>query len=143
MKNVLTEDPERAQLRLKWSKLMDLYGDLLPDRQREFLALHYNEDLSLSEIADMYHITRQAVHDAVNKGKRSLGKYEEHLHLDKRTPVDHHDQAPPWLERSTRIIHKIQFDLQETPLYDNSKVMKQLTDLETLLKEASEGSSNQ
>ena len=37
--------------RLRQTMLLDLYGELLTDKQRECYDLHYNEDLSLSEIA--------------------------------------------------------------------------------------------
>ena len=39
--------------------LYDFYGDVLTERQKEFYDLYYNEDLSLSEIAENSGITRQ------------------------------------------------------------------------------------
>ncbi len=63
------------------ASLWSLYGELLPARQRTFIDLHYNEDLSLSEIADTRQISRQAVHDAIRLGVRSLLRYEEALGL--------------------------------------------------------------
>ena len=43
----------------RMTMLFDFYGELLTDRQKEFYDLYYNEDLSLSEIAENYGISRQ------------------------------------------------------------------------------------
>ena len=45
----------------RMTMLFDFYGELLTDRQKEFYDLYYNEDLSLSEIAENYGISRQVV----------------------------------------------------------------------------------
>ena len=45
----------------RMTMLFDFYGELLTDRQKEFYDLYYNEDLSLSEIAENYGISRQGV----------------------------------------------------------------------------------
>ena len=45
--------------------LYDFYGELLTDRQKEFFDLYYNEDLSLSEIAENAEISRQGVRDVI------------------------------------------------------------------------------
>ena len=44
------------------AELLDCYGMLLTARQRECLDLYYNENLTLAEIAEYFHISRQAVH---------------------------------------------------------------------------------
>lgn len=62
-------------------ELLDCYGALLTARQRECLDLYYNENLSLGEIAEEFHISRQAVHDAMRHGEEQLVSYEEALHL--------------------------------------------------------------
>ena len=61
--------------------LLDFYGELLTPRQREVLALHCNDDLSLAEIAQELGISRQAAHDAIATGKALLLRYEEKLCL--------------------------------------------------------------
>lgn len=66
------------------SILCDLYGKLLTEKQLELLNDYYNNDLSLSEIAENNNITRQAVRDNIKKGERKLFEYEEKLSFMKR-----------------------------------------------------------
>ena len=63
---------------------LDFYSQLLTPRTREVLELHYNEDMSLSEIAEHIGITRQGVHDKIIKGVAQLSGYETSLGLAKR-----------------------------------------------------------
>ena len=67
------------------SILCQLYGKLLTKKQYEFLDNYYNNDLSLSEIAENNNITRQAVRDIIKKGEKKLFEYEEKLLFMKRT----------------------------------------------------------
>ena len=69
---------------VKISILCDLYGKLLTEKQLEFLNDYYNNDLSLSEIAENSNITRQAVRDIIKKGEKKLFEYEEKLLFMKR-----------------------------------------------------------
>ena len=66
------------------SILCDLYGKLLTQKQFDFLNDYYNNDLSLSEIAENNQITRQAVRDIIKKGEKKLFEYEEKLLFMKR-----------------------------------------------------------
>ena len=66
------------------SILCDLYGKLLTEKQFEFINDYYNNDLSLSEIAENNNITRQAVRDNIKKGEKKLFEYEEKLSFMKR-----------------------------------------------------------
>ncbi len=61
--------------------LMDCYMDLLTDKQREYLSLYYEEDLSLSEIAEDLNVSRNAVYDNLKRAVASLEDYEKKLHL--------------------------------------------------------------
>jgi len=63
---------------------LDFYGQLLTDRTREVLELHFGDDLSLAEIAADLGITRQAVHDRIRQGVGNLVGYESKLGLAKR-----------------------------------------------------------
>ena len=56
--------------------LFDFYGDLLTEKQREYYDLHYNNDLSLFEIAEMSGTTRQAVWDIIRRAEQSLREIE-------------------------------------------------------------------
>ncbi len=61
--------------------LFDVYGCLLTDKQQQALALTYNEDYSLGEIAAMLGISRQAVFDSIRRGEELLQSYDEKLGL--------------------------------------------------------------
>ena len=63
------------------SLLYDFYGQLLSKRQQEVMALYHEENLSLSEIAEEFGISRQAVHDTLKKAEQALGEYEGKLGL--------------------------------------------------------------
>lgn len=67
------------------SMLLQFYGKLLTDKQYDLLNDYYNNDLSLSEIAENLEITRQAVRDILKKGENKLFEYEEKLNVMKKT----------------------------------------------------------
>ncbi|MDO4965970.1 MAG: YlxM family DNA-binding protein [Lachnospiraceae bacterium] len=64
--------------------LFDFYGDLLTDRQRSIYQDAVYEDLSLSELAESYGISRQGVHDQIKRCNKTLEEYEQKLHLVER-----------------------------------------------------------
>ena len=64
--------------------LFDFYGDVLTERQKEFYDLYYNEDLSLSEIAENNGITRQGVRDAIKRAEALLFDMESKLKFSKK-----------------------------------------------------------
>ena len=66
---------------LSVSILIDFYGQLLTEKQAEALDLYYNDDLSLSEIADVMEISRQGVRDFIKRGEKQLAEYEAKLGL--------------------------------------------------------------
>ena len=65
--------------KVRISILLEIYGKLLTEKQYEFMDYYYNEDLSLSEIADNNDITRQAVRTILLKSKKKLEEYESKL----------------------------------------------------------------
>ena len=66
------------------SLLLQIYGKILTDKQYEIMDDYYNNDLSLSEIAENSNITRQAVRDVIKKGENKLFELEEKLLFMKR-----------------------------------------------------------
>ena len=61
--------------------LYDFYGELLTDHQRSIYEDAVFGDLSLSELAEDYGITRQGVHDLIKRCDKLLQGYENKLHL--------------------------------------------------------------
>ena len=61
--------------------LFDFYGELLTDHQKKIYEEAISEDLSLSELAEEYGISRQGVHDLIKRCDKILLDYEEKLHL--------------------------------------------------------------
>ena len=70
--------------RFEISFLLDFYGDLLTDKQREAVDLYYNQDFSLFEISQHAGITRQGVRDMIKKSEDELVYLEEKLGLLKK-----------------------------------------------------------
>ena len=63
--------------RLKHSMLLDFYGELLTEKQRECYDLHYNDDYSLAEIAEQCGISRQGVWDNIRRAEAFMTDVEE------------------------------------------------------------------
>ena len=64
--------------------LLDFYGDILTERRRDALDFYYNNDMSLSEIAEEMGISRQGVRDLIKKAEEELFFLEARLHLLQR-----------------------------------------------------------
>ncbi len=60
-------------------RLIDIYGKVLSERQRDVVDLYYNEDLSLAEISENCGITRQGVRDAIKHAIETLNSLEASL----------------------------------------------------------------
>lgn len=58
------------------SSLLDVYGNFLNQKQRNVLEYYYNDDLSLSEIAENEGITRQGVADLIKRSEAQLRQLE-------------------------------------------------------------------
>ena len=73
---------ERTMDVILWrSYLYDFYGELLTDHQKEIYDGYVNQDLSMTEIAEEYSISKQAVSSIVKRCDEALQEYEDKLHL--------------------------------------------------------------
>ena len=61
---------------LEISYLLDFYGDVLTQKQRDVMEQYYNDDFSLAEIAANFGITRQGVRDSIKRGESILLELE-------------------------------------------------------------------
>ena len=76
---------DKVEKKVRISMLNELYGNLLTDKQKQCIDDYYNNDLSLTEIAENNNITRQGVRDIIKKGEKRLLKYEEKLMFMNKT----------------------------------------------------------
>ena len=93
---------------LQMTMLFDFFGSLLTDKQRVFFNLYYNEDLSLSEIAEKANISRQGVYDIINRALKSLEEFE-----NKTGAVQRWHETRIKLEQAGSLISQL-LDLRET-----------------------------
>ncbi len=107
---------------VRMSILLQIYGKLLTEKQYELLDDYYNNDLSLSEIAENHGITRQAVRDNLKKGENNLFEYEEKLKFV---------QANEELEKK---IDNIEKDLMEVEKIVSQDVKLQIIKIKSDLK---------
>lgn len=92
---------------LTMTMLLDFYGELLTEKQRFFFDMYYNENLSLSEIAENEGISRQGVRDLISRAESTLRATEEKTGLIKR------------FEERIAIIFEMEKDMKELlPLTD-------------------------
>lgn len=75
---------------IRLNALYDYYKDLLTDKQKDYFEAFYFENMSLSEIAENYSVSRNAVYSQLNLTIDAIEKYESKLHLlenDKKRSV--------------------------------------------------------
>jgi len=99
------------------SILLDIYGSMLTDKQRNVVELYYNEDLSLAEIAEHEGITRQGVRDSIKRGESLMKSMDENLNL-----LDKSFNLLESLKEITALAKKVQ---EENNTYNYSKEIAQ------------------
>lgn len=72
---------EKLEDRQKYIILFSLYRNALTKKQRKYLELYLEDDLGFTEIGKINNVSRQAVHDSVNKALKLLDGYEQSVKL--------------------------------------------------------------
>lgn len=99
---------------LKKAYLLDFYGDVLTERKKEVLDMYYNEDLSLSEIAEQIGISRQGVRDLIKKAEEEIFFLEEKLGLaQKMSALKIHSDNMLRIAENGGISPEIQKEIEE------------------------------
>lgn len=117
----------------KMALLVDFYGPLLTEKQKNVWDLHYQQDLSLTEIAEIARISRQAIHDLLKRTEKILVGYEEKLGLVQRFLTE---------REKLLAIESLFTELIEQEIFDNSvkkrleKILEQIH--EVILKVSEE-----
>ena len=63
----------------RMNALFEFYAALLTDKQMNYIELYYADDYSLAEIAEEFHVSRQAVYDNIKRTEKLLEDYEMKL----------------------------------------------------------------
>lgn len=128
---------DRLKEKQELADLLDVYGDLLTERQRHFLELYFNEDLSYGEIAESEQISRQAVHDAIQHGKKSLLHFEEHLSLVRKRSAAGESAAnlseDEWQSLQKKVMELYQTIRREEVIYDTQSLLRKVKELMVLI----------
>ena len=115
------------------SLLYDFYGQLLPKRQRQVTELYHEENLSLSEIAEEFGISRQGVHDALKNGETALNEYEEKLGL-----VEKFQRSSDAVKRIDTIIDGVIRSLQSEDGGDRKRTAEKLREVKDIIDKLEE-----
>ena len=62
-----------------YGELFNIYGFLLTEKQREIFSLYYEENLSLSEIAEYQKVSKSYIGKIISTTKQKLDYYESNL----------------------------------------------------------------
>ena len=112
------------------SMLYDFYGSLLTEKQRRCLELHYFHDWSLAEIAAELAISRQAVHDALQRSEWQMEEYEKKLGMYARHKelLKILDQVKSLLNAMPPYVKKRSEFIEATTLLDSLRGVKRCGD---------------
>lgn len=105
--------------------LFDFYGQLLTDKQREMMGLFYDDNLSLTEIAQEYGISRQAIYDILKRTEAILEDYESKLGLVNKFQLQQAKFA-----RISELVDLMQQQNNLDPLPELSRIIQEINELE-------------
>lgn len=101
--------------------LLDVYGQLLTEKQRFAIDMYYNEDLSLAEIAEEIDISRQGVRESIKQGEKHLLEYEEQLGVVKRFK-----NISAQLEELDALLKEVDFEGKDRILEISEKISEEI-----------------
>ena len=101
--------------------LLDVYGQLLTEKQRFAIDMYYNEDLSLAEIAEEIDISRQGVRESIKQGEKHLLEYEEQLGVVKRFK-----NISAQLEELDTLLKEVYFEGKDRILEISEKISEEI-----------------
>ena len=95
--------------------LLDVYGDMISEKQYEVMDYYYNQDYSLAEISELLSITRQGVRDSIKRAEEALLEWEEKLKLSEK-----YNENSARLDKIDSILEKIIRVIDEEQLNDST-----------------------
>ena len=101
--------------------LYDFYGELLTPHRREIYSAVVFDDMSLSEAAEAFGVSRQGIHDIVKKCDEALREYEDKLHLGAQ------------FQKSRQILGMLQREVREAgdiPKERREELLRSLSELQ-------------
>jgi hypothetical protein len=123
---------------LEMSYLLDFYGEVLTDKQREMLRQYYNDDFSLSEIGENFGITRQGARDAIKHGESTLLELEQKVGFAAR-----YRRVQQTLEELEQMVIDARFRLTGPNVHvTNAECLKMLDEMLTRLRSIDEANEN-
>ncbi|MDE6240926.1 MAG: hypothetical protein K2M08_00720 [Anaeroplasmataceae bacterium] len=85
--------------------LYDTYGVLLTDKQKNYFESYYFDDLSITEIASNFEVSRNAVFDQLKRVNLILMEYEEKLKIvEKTSKIEKLELSKPLKEEILNIL---------------------------------------
>jgi predicted DNA-binding protein YlxM (UPF0122 family) len=138
----MSKSREFLESQIEISELYHIYGDLLSERQKRFIELYYDDNLTLSEIAEQYDISRQAVHDAIKHGREGLLRFETTLGLYEMKEQGILVETPGhWRRKAIMILDEMDSSLTGPEGDTNERLRAQIASLRVLLEHVCEALS--
>lgn len=118
--------PMEKKVYLSW--YLAFYGQMLTENQQEIARLYFEEDYSLAEIAQQFSVSRQSIHDTVNRVEKTLKDFEEKLGLARRFR-----QQEEGLRKCSEVLEKVVSDeATKSHLIEARSIINTLLDQEEM-----------
>lgn len=113
----MNKEEEKLQERERINRLLTIYGKSLSPLKYQDLCSYYRDDLSLSEIAENRHVSRNAVHLNLKQGEKELEKMEKTLHIYEHSMTIYKELEAIDSDTSDEEIHRIITKIKEELKY--------------------------